>query len=52
MEVVGENTRPVEENSCLCGQMCWAAKVQAEDADLKDQLRQVAEKQNSNTQAN
>lgn len=50
-EMTGENTRLAEENSRLRGQMRWAEKVQAENADLKGQLTRVAEKQNSATRA-
>ncbi|KAM6276167.1 peripheral-type benzodiazepine receptor-associated protein 1-like [Spheniscus humboldti] len=51
LEMTDENTRLAEENSRLRGQMCWAEKVQAENADLKGQLTRVAEERNSVIQA-
>lgn len=47
MEMADENIRPVEENSRLREQMQWAEKVEAENVNLKGQLRKVAEKENS-----
>ncbi|XP_040194213.1 peripheral-type benzodiazepine receptor-associated protein 1 isoform X5 [Rana temporaria] len=46
-EVQSENERLVEENSRLCGSVKWAAKVEAENADLKRHLSVVTEKRDS-----
>ncbi|KAK4825535.1 hypothetical protein QYF61_000112 [Mycteria americana] len=51
MEMTDKNTRVAEENSRLRGQMRWAEKVQAENADLKGELTRVAEERNSVIQA-
>lgn len=48
MEMAGENARLAEENSHLCGQMCWAERVQAEKADL---MGSVTKERNSVIQA-
>ncbi|KAM9320283.1 peripheral-type benzodiazepine receptor-associated protein 1 [Gastrophryne carolinensis] len=46
-EVQGENERLVEKNSRLCSTVKWAAKVEAENADLKRQLSEVTEERDS-----
>ena len=51
LEMTDKNTRLAEENSRLRGQMRWAEKVQAENADLKGQLTRVAAQRKSAVQA-
>lgn len=51
MQVAGENAGLAEENSRFRGQMRWAEKVQAENADLMRQLMRVTKERISVIQA-
>ncbi|XP_068126149.1 peripheral-type benzodiazepine receptor-associated protein 1 isoform X2 [Hyperolius riggenbachi] len=46
-EVQNENERLVEENSRLCSTAKWAAKIEAENVDLKRHLTEVTEQRDS-----
>ena len=51
-EVTDANSRLVEENARLWGQMGWTQQVQAENADLKGHLARVADERDSAIRTN